>query len=469
MTNLIIYHAYLPSFLQKLKDISSKISYLKSLNINCIWLNPIYTSGGKDCGYDITNYFQIENKYGNLGNLKKLVKELHNENIKIIMDLVINHTSDKHTWFEKSKNRIEPYSDYYIWRDKDKLNNKFISSFEKEPWTFCETRKQYYYHFYYKEQPDLNLKNPLVVKEIRKIIKWWINLGIDGFRMDAVSAYIPNEKTGQQRNTKETFKFVNDIRNYINKVFNDDIILLAETYLGDLKMAKNYYKSVDFVMNSRVTSIDKLDPNKFKKELKNWYNVSKSCNRTPLFFYYSHDLKRQRYGEKNEYIAKLMAALLLVQNGAKIIYYGQEINMKQGHNIGIDTMGRDGQRTPMQWIDKYENIKNWIPINNDFQVNNVKNQNKYKDSILNWYRFMSNFQKNIVVANNFSCKKDLLSYNFEKVDQENNLEYYKIILNLGDDHHSFKISGQIIKRSYDNISNKNTIYPYEVIIILINK
>jgi alpha-glucosidase len=457
--NIIIYHAYLPSFVKNLLQIETKIPYLKLLNVDYLWINPIYESGGKDCGYDIKDYLTIDNKFGSLDDFKQLIMILKNNKIKLLMDLVINHTSDQHEWFTKSQNCIDPYTNYYIWRDKKDLNNDFNSEFEESAWTYCNIRKQYYYHYFYKEQPDLNLKNILVVNEIKNIIKFWISLGIAGFRMDAISCLIPNEQTGQQLNTNETFDLLEHLRGWASSELKNKILFLGETEFSDINYAKRFYKSIDLVMNYRLAYLNELNNIKYVNELTKWYGISIASSKNPLFYFYNHDRKRQRYGENNIYIAKLMATLLLIQHGAKIIYYGQEINMKEGQNHNIDKIGRDGCRTPMQWSAEYANIPHWIPINNDYKENNVLIQNEDDDSILNWYRYLSKFQKDITEINDISTYNDLLILKIKK-----KLESYKILLNFNNNTVQYIDNINIIKRSYINCEKLNIINPYEVII-----
>tara|TARA_Y100001933_G_C18999263_1_gene563912 strand:+ start:1028 stop:2416 length:1389 start_codon:yes stop_codon:yes gene_type:complete len=461
LKNGIIYQAYLPSFVKKIPDITGKIQYLKSLNVNYLWLNPIYENGGKDCGYDIVDYLKINPKYGNIQDLTQLITSLNNEKIKILMDLVINHTSNKHIWFQKSIDKIEPYTDYYIWRDKKDVNFNLKSEFENTAWTYNHKRKQYYYHYFYKEQPDLNLKNKLVIDEIKKIIKFWFEKGIGGFRMDAISCLIPNEKSGKQLNTARTFKLLNELRYWIKTKLSNNFLLLGETEFDNISVAKQFYKSIDLVMNYRLAYINKLDPLIFRNELKKWYKLTNNISKTPLFYFYNHDRKRQRYGENNYYIAKLMSAILLIQSGIKIIYYGQEINMREGKNNYIDEHGRDGCRTPMQWNDSYINSPDWIKINDEYKFNNVCIQNKDPDSILNWYRFLTKFQKNIQKINDILLDNNLLVIYLKKKTKN-----YKIIFNFENSYKKYLLNN-IIKRSYIH-SEKNIINPFEVIIIHIN-
>lgn len=195
--NAVGYQIYPRSFMDSnddgigdLKGIQSKLPYLKELGIDFIWLNPIYQSPNIDNGYDISDYQAINPEFGTLEDLKNLLEEAHAQGIRLIMDLVVNHTSDQHPWFiESRKDRENPYRDYYLWADAtpEKMPNNWQSFFGGSTWTYDQQTKQAYFHVFAKEQPDLNWKNPAVREEIYQMIRWWLDFGIDGFRLDAIS------------------------------------------------------------------------------------------------------------------------------------------------------------------------------------------------------------------------------------------------------------------------------------------
>lgn len=461
LNNKIIYHIYLPSFVKNIQELITKLDYIKSLNVDYIWVNPLYKSGGKDCGYDVVDYYSIDNKYGNMDDLRKLFNECHKRNIKVLFDLILNHTSIKHKWFEKSIQKIEPYNSFYIWRNETEKNNDFTSLFDDNAWTYNEDRGQYYYHFFYKEQPDLNLENDVVINELKKIIKFWVDYGVDGFRMDAISCLIPNEKTGQQLNTDETHELLKSLTDWARKNVKNDILFLGETEFEEIEEAKKFYNSIDLVMNYQHAYINELSLDKFYNETIKWNFVSKSMKKNPLFFFYNHDRPRQRYGESNEQTARLMAALLLINYGTKIIYYGQEINMKEGPNLNIDTMGRDGCRTPMQWSDTYTNIENWIPIQEDHKDNNVLVHEENPNTLLKWYRYLTQFQKDIIDIKYWrKSDRNLL---FLVVTKQNNMKV-QIIMNFSNQIQYCNLNKNVLIRSYSNEKNINVINPHEVII-----
>jgi glycosidase len=185
-----------------LKGIIEKLDYLKDLGIKILWLSPIYQSPQKDNGYDVSDYLKIDPIYGTLEDMEKLIHEAKQRDIKIIMDLVLNHTSDQHEWFKKSRNKIEPYTDYYIWKDGINGNppNNWTSIFYEQAWTYDDVRKQYYLHLFAKEQPDLNYKNERVIEEIKRVMTFWLDKGIKGFRVDAANVIYNTSLNDVQKN-----------------------------------------------------------------------------------------------------------------------------------------------------------------------------------------------------------------------------------------------------------------------------
>ena len=173
-----------------LLGVYEKLDYLKALGIDGIWFSPIYPSPGADCGYDIADYMDIAPEFGGMEAFKKVLDGAHERGMKVLMDLVVNHTSDEHEWFQKSRQRIDPYTDYYIWRpakEDGSLPNNWDSMFEGKAWQWDEVRQEYYLHIFAIKQPDLNMDNPLVREEVKKILKFWLDMGVDGFREDVIT------------------------------------------------------------------------------------------------------------------------------------------------------------------------------------------------------------------------------------------------------------------------------------------
>ena len=466
--NNIIYQVYLPSFVKNLKELKDKTDYFKLLGVNYVWLNPVYPSGGKDCGYDITDFCNIDPKYGDLDDFVELLQHFHRNGIKLMLDLIINHTSDKHPWFRKSKQMISPYKNYYNWFYRSEKNITFQSEFEDSPYTYCEETGKYYYHYFYKEQPDLNLENEYVINEIKNIIKFWLDLGVDGFRMDAISCLIPlfKENNGAlddrtaQLNTHKTVKLVSRLRSFIYRNWHGKLIL-GETEFDDLNTIKSYKNSLDLIMNYRLAYINSLSSIRFSYELNNWYRYCNEYGITPLHYFYNHDRPRQRYEEdKSNRYAILINALLLLQRGSKIIYYGQEINMPNGKDMKIDQCGRDICRYIMPWDNKYKNIEGWLPLIENYKTNNVELQLTVQSSVLNWIIYFIKFQKDIYDILNIDDKEGILSYEIYK-----NHGVYKLYLSMTNknvliDKHDYKY----VCRSVSKKDDYEYILPFEIII-----
>lgn len=457
--NNIIYQVYFPSFVPTIKDLIKKLSYLKKkLKVNMIWLNPIYPSGRKDCGYDITNYKDIDHAYGTLKDFDILIKKADELKIKIMMDLVFNHTSNQHPWFLESKSsKINNKKDWYCWYNKDEKEelNKWESSFMSEPWTWCEQRQQFYYHRFYSEQPDLNLQNHEVIKEIKNIIDFWIARGVRGFRLDAVGYYIADKEEGQF-NTTKTYSFLEMLTKYVKKK-NKKIIILAESEFENEDQAKKFIDICDLSRNEQFATINKLDIEKINNNINFWYNLNKP-NKIPLWYLNHHDLDRQRYGEINPKLAKLMAALYLLQYGTKIIYYGEELNMRNSFpGTQFDSYGRDKCRSIFPWTDNNKEDRYWIPPHPDDI--SLKDQLVEPKSVFNHYKFLTNFQKNL--PNRVSKCKIKKKSNILQIKNKK----YKILLNFSDSCIEFKNMKNIIYRSdEDIIGSPKCIGGYEVII-----
>jgi len=211
-----------------LRGLEEKLTYIRDLGIDCIWLMPIYPSPLKDDGYDIADFYNVAEMYGNLDDLKSLIKTAHSLNIRIIMDLVLNHTSDEHPWFQASRSgKNSPYRDYYVWSDTDqKYKDTRIIFLDTEPsnWTLDEKTGQYYWHRFYASQPDLNYDNPKVQEEMLNVARFWLDLGIDGFRADAVPYLFEREGTNCE-NLPETHAYLKKIRAFIDQNYPDRILL----------------------------------------------------------------------------------------------------------------------------------------------------------------------------------------------------------------------------------------------------
>jgi maltose alpha-D-glucosyltransferase/alpha-amylase len=417
----------------------SKLDYIKDLGVDCIWVLPIYPSPLKDDGYDIADYYNVHDRYGTLSDFKQLVVETHKRGLKIIADLVLNHTSDQHYWFQRS--RSDPnskYRDYYVWSDtKEKYTHARIIFLDTEEsnWTYDEVAKMYYWHRFYSCQPDLNYDNPEVIAEMKKVMDFWLDMGIDGFRADAVPYLIEREGTNCE-NLPETHKILKDFRAYLDDNFHEKI-LLAEAnqwpndvleYFGD---GDEFHMGFHFPVMPRIfMAIRKGDANPIHWIMDQTPAIPDNTqwciflrNHDELTLEMVSDEERQwmwaEYAPEqrmrlnlgirrrlaplldNDHQKILLAnALLYSLPGAPIVYYGDEIGM--GDNISLPD--RDGVRTPMQWDDSTnagfsdaQPVDLYTPVIDtdeySYKTVNVNSQKQNPDSLLNQMKHLINIRK----------------------------------------------------------------------------
>jgi alpha-glucosidase len=431
-----------------LNGITERLDYLKVLGVDAIWLSPIYPSPLVDFGYDISNYEDIDPQYGTLKDFDHLVAEAKKRNIRIIMDLVLNHTSDKHPWFIESRSsKTNPKRDWYVWRDgkgPSQPPNNWQSDFGHSAWEFDPKTNQYYYHKFYIQQPDLNWNNPQVRKAMYDVERFWINRGVAGFRLDAITtlfedpqwrddAEIKDANGNTSKNDYGDVKLsdymtnnlpkVNDVLRELRQVADSykgrNIVLIGETYLSSINDLKKMYGANDdelqLPMDMQVGFINKLDVGLFRQRIDEVQNdIGKN---EPMLVFDNHDNPRwDRYGDgkHNQDIGRVIATILFATRGSALFYYGDEIGMvttpptrKEDVRdpVGITGWpkykGRDGERTPMQWDDGPNagftgpNVKPWLPIPASYKTINVKNEVMDFDSMLNWYKQLIEFRRSV--------------------------------------------------------------------------
>ena len=446
----LIYEIYPRSFqdsngdgIGDLNGITSRLDYLKTLGVDAIWLTPIYPSPQVDFGYDISNYEDIDPQYGTLADFDRLVAEAKKRNIGIIMDLVLNHTSDKHPWFIESKSsKSNPKRDWYVWKNgkpggtpPDNPPNNWESVFGHSAWQWDEKTGQYYYHRFYIQQPDLNWDNPQVRKAMYDVERFWIDRGVVGFRLDAITSLFEDptytdenyvrdasgnivinaygDKTVDTKKTDGLPK-VNDVLKELRQVADHTkgrkVILIGETYVNSIDDLRALYgpknNELDLPMDMQVGFINKLDVATFRKNIN---DAETGLNGDePLFVFDNHDNPRwDRYnsGVYNADLGRMLAAVLFASRDTAMIYNGDEIGMvttpptskdQVKDPIGITgwpkEKGRDGERTPMQWDDgpnagfAKADVKTWLPIPPSYKTVNVKAEVADYDSMLNWYK-----------------------------------------------------------------------------------
>lgn len=442
-----------------LYGVYEKLEYIKSLGADGIWFSPLYPSPNADYGYDISDYCNIHPDYGDLEQFQKVLDRAHELGMKVIMDLVVNHTSDEHPWFKESrKSRNNPYSDYYIWRNPKgkKLPNNWDSLFEGKAWEYCEERKQYYLHVFSKKQPDLNMDNPKVRKEVEKIMRFWLDRGVDGFREDVITFIskvegLPNGLPFiPMANGMPYYKDGPHIHEYMaqfRKVCEEyDCFQLGEgpmlTTASALRYMTGDTKSLDLMFHFDHMMADcflteymqrPFNLLKLKKAFGKWQRALNGKAWNTLYLE-NHDHPRviSRYGSESFHreSGTMLAACFLFQQGTPFIYQGQEIGMT---NIALDSIdkyidvssitnyhkfhlkdsvekrlarihasSRDSSRTPMQW-DATENAgftaaTPWFYVNPNYKEINVAAQEEDPNSILNFYRKCITYRKQSAVA-----------------------------------------------------------------------
>ena len=416
--NSVIYQIYPRSFADSnndgigdLKGITQRLDYVKSLGVDAIWLSPVYESPNFDNGYDISDYYNINPEFGTMEDFEEFSRECKKRNIKIIMDLVANHTSHQHKWFlESKKGKDNPYSDYYVWKKGKGKNgkkppNNWSSRFSGPAWSYDENRKEWYLHLFTKEQPDLNWENPKVRQEIVDICEFWFNKGVDGFRCDVLT-YIAKDQSYSNGKYKiglkgtEKFAMYGPWHDYVKELNdkswkNHDSMIVAEgqdALFGEVIKATNENNGeIDTFFSFEHLTADtffdylpkKLNLVKFKKIINKWQQLPKENWNT--IFLENHDLLRSvsRYIKEEKYYkigAKMLCVFMMFQKGTPYVYEGQELGMTNCHfeyNEFQDSMafqmfdtvksvskllmplaikimnirGRDNARMPMQWDD----------------------------------------------------------------------------------------------------------------------
>jgi maltose alpha-D-glucosyltransferase/alpha-amylase len=435
----VLYELHIKTFFDSNGDgigdfngLTQKLDYLKHLGVTCIWLLPFYPSPLRDDGYDIADYYNVHPNYGTREDFKRFLDEAHARDLKVIADLVMNHTSDQHPWFQAARNDPKsPYHDYYVWSDtKEKYQGARIIFIDTEPsnWTWDDKAGQYYWHRFFSHQPDLNFDNPAVQDEMLKIADYWMGMGLDGFRADAVPYLFEREGTNCE-NLPETHAFLKKLRAWMDQNYPDKI-LLAEAnqwpvdvrpYFGD---GDEFHMAFNFpVMPRLYMAIGKEDRTPIVDIMSRIPPIPENCQwctflrnhdeltlemvteeeRAYMYATYAKNPRmklnlgiRRRLTplmENSRPRVELLTALLFSLPGTPIVYYGDEIGM--GDNIELDD--RNGVRTPMQWnagqnagFSQADPTRLYAPVIADsvygYQTVNVAAQEKSPDSLLNWMK-----------------------------------------------------------------------------------
>nr|WP_263323340.1 alpha-glucosidase [Neobacillus sp. Marseille-Q6967] len=462
----VAYQIYPRSFMDSngdgigdIQGIISKLTYLKDLGVDVIWVSPMYESPNDDNGYDISDYQKIMKEFGTMADFDLLLKETHRLGMKLILDLVINHTSDEHPWFIESRSSVNsPKRDWYIWRDgkNGKEPNNWESIFGGSAWEYDEQTDQYYMHLFSKKQPDLNWENPEVRQSLYEMVNWWLDKGIDGFRVDAISHIKKEEPFPDMPNPKgltyvscfEKMMNVEGIHPLLEELKEEtfskyDIMTVGEAngvtvddvedverWVGEDKGKFNMVFQFEHLQLWDAEVKTKLDIVELKDVLTRWQKGLEGKGWNALFIE-NHDKARvvSTWGNDMEYwreSATAFAAIYFLMQGTPFIYQGQEIGMT---NVQFDSIndyddvsaknmyrikraegvshkeimeiiwasGRDNSRTPMQWSDDvnagFTTGNPWLKVNPNYLNINVSKQEKDPDSILNFYKKMIQLKK----------------------------------------------------------------------------
>ena len=413
-----------------LNGITTKLDYLQDLGVDAIWITPFYPSPQVDFGYDVSDYENVDPQFGTLADFDRLVTEAHKRNIKVICDLVLNHTSDQHKYFIESRSsRNNPKSDWYIWRDPGRGGgppNNWLSIFGGSAWTFDKTRGQYYYHFFYAAQPDINWRNPDAARAIFDSVRFWLRRGVDGFRVDAIDHVFEdpnlrdNPTTGRTRadgtaeqedrytsRVAENHEVFRRLREVVDE-FNGRVIM-GETGAPPAALVAYYgRKQAEFHLpfNFALMNLRKLDAGAFRSAVG---EIERELGTRPVNYVLSNHDRPRSYdtfgdGMHDDQIAKLLITMLLTLRGVPFFYYGEEIGMKTTPPERIEDVqdpvgkvfwpkdkGRDGERTPMQWTSGRNAgfssaEKTWLPVPPTAEKRNVETMSKDPNSVLNFYK-----------------------------------------------------------------------------------
>ncbi len=505
-----------------LRGIIEKLDYLVELGIDVVWLSPVFRSPNDDNGYDISDYKDIMEEFGTLGDMEELLDRANQKGIKILMDLVANHTSDEHPWFvEARKSKENPYRDYYIWRDAvdSKVPNELGSAFSGSAWEWEEESKQYYLHLFSKKQPDLNWENPKVRDEVYDFMNFWIEKGIGGFRMDVIELIGKDVDKMITNNGPMLHPYIQEMN---QRTFGSmDLLTVGECWGATPEIAKQYSNpngselsmvfQFEHIVLDQIPGKDKWDLKKLdlldlKRVLNKWQTCFDNDGWNSLFWN-NHDLPRivSRWGADRDYrveSAKMLATLLHGLKGTPYIYQGEELGMtnvnftelsdyqdietinmyKERINKGyshedimnsIHVKGRDNARTPMQWSKEenggFSTGTPWIALNPNYTVINAENQIRDEDSIFSHYKKLIQLRKEneVIVYGDFQLllaeDENIFAYTRILGDQK-----LVVICNFYGNEVPYELPKELYGETAWVLSNykdckKNLLRPYEAI------
>lgn len=518
----IVYQVYPKSFKDSNNDgfgdlsgIVEKLDYLKDLGIDYIWITPFFLSPQKDNGYDISSYTKIDPEFGSMKDFELLVKEADKRNIGIMLDMVFNHTSTEHIWFQNALDGDKKYQNYYIFKEgpKDKAPTNWVSKFGGSAWEYSKRAGKWYLHLFDVSQADLNWENPEVREELKNIIFFWKSKGVRGFRFDVINL-ISKPDVFEDDNVGDGRRFYTDgkkVHQYLKELVRDtgikDYITVGEMSSTSIKECIKYSnpdeKELSMCFNFHHLKVDYKDGDKWKlmapdiaslkSIFKEWQEKIQSGNGLNALFWCNHDQPRivSRLGDEGKYYkesAKMLAGLIHLMRGTPYIYQGEEIGMTDPHFKSIDMYrdveslnyykilmeqglnseealtildrrSRDNSRTPMQWSAKnnagFSKVNPWINVADNYKSINVENEKNDKDSILSFYKKLITIRKEntVISAGNISF-----------IDTDENIIAYKrslgerkilVFCNMSNKDESFDIDLGGFKKLIGNYSELN--------------
>ena len=522
----VVYQIYPKSFQDSngdgfgdLQGIIKRLDYLETLGINAIWLSPVFKSPQADNGYDISDYRDIDPTFGSLDDMEELINEAKKHNIRIMMDLVLNHSSNEHRWFkEAKKSKDNPYHDYYIWRDGEEgvPPSDMKAVFGGSAWEYVPEIGQYYFHQFLPEQPDLNWENPKVRSAIYDMILWWMDKGVGGFRMDVIDQIA---KEPDKRITINGPRLQEYFKELSKETFQKgDLITVGEAWGADTERAKLYsnpdgsefsmvfqfeHIGLDQKEGGEKWDLAPLPFKKLKKIMARWQNELYNCGWNSLFWD-NHDLPRivSRWGNDREYrveSAKMLAILLHGMQGTPYIYQGEELGMtnvqydiedykdceiinmyherlEKGYSKdeimkSIYAKGRDNARTPMQWDDSanagFTTGTPWIKVNDNYDKINAKSQVDDSDSIFSCYKKLVQLRKDypVFVDGKFTLllEDDENIFAYSRKNEENTM---LVVCNFFDKEIPMPLAKEcegmeVLISNYKDTSDMSVLRPYE--------
>lgn len=519
--NAVGYQIYIRSFydtdnngIGDIKGITQKLDYIKNLGVNFIWICPFYDSPMDDNGYDVRNYYKVDQSYGSMEDLKELISLAHQKDIKVVVDLVLNHTSDENEWFIKSENSIEPFTDFYVWKDGKMVNgeltppNNWISFFSGSAWKYSEKRKQFYLKIFSNKMPDINYECETAFVEMEKVIDYFGSLGVDGFRVDAISHIGKDLTFADAKDLTKTYKSFSNQENthtYLkrfNKAFVKNNLVTMGELGGDPTEADliryTTEKELDMIFSFEQMDVfnesHKINIDGLMHALKYKTSLS-SKNGWSVLFWLNHDYPRLISKIREEKDCKnaqiCLAGLMYMLKGTPIIYNGEELgmenypfekpedfldvnakmifdntdNVEQALNKLKETT-RDHARTVMQWSNEpnagFTKGTPWTYVNSNYHRLNAQNQLEDNDSILNHYSRLLNIrrelgEKLINASYSFFNNDKVVGYNIDCDDKT-----ITVVANLNQESKEYEANGKTL---YSNFDVSETLQPYQIIIL----